>query len=120
MTFVALWHTSNETLAHVQLDSTQFSPPNPSNQADLNLRVKQLTYKVDDQNQLVGQLLSQINLVCDLGPGSHDEKRMMDEHTDKQVEKMQASKDKDKNVLPSTLACHKHPQAPSKVERVSF
>lgn len=86
MTFVALWHTSNETLAHVQLDSTQFSPPNPSSQADLNLIVKQLTHRVDDQNQLVGQLLRQINLVCNLGLGSHGEERMMDERTDSQVE----------------------------------
>ncbi|CAL8150091.1 unnamed protein product [Prunus armeniaca] len=35
-------YTSNETLAHVQLGSTHFSPPDPRSQADLNLRVDQL------------------------------------------------------------------------------
>ncbi|CAL8167956.1 unnamed protein product [Prunus armeniaca] len=35
-------YTSNETLAHVHLGSTHFSPPNPRSQADLNMRVDQL------------------------------------------------------------------------------
>ncbi|CAL2259914.1 unnamed protein product [Prunus armeniaca] len=32
-------YTSNETLAHVQLGSMHFSPPDPRSQADLSLRV---------------------------------------------------------------------------------
>ncbi|KAI5351683.1 hypothetical protein L3X38_004574 [Prunus dulcis] len=41
-------YTSNETLARVQLGSTQFSHLDPSNQVD------QLTQIVDDQNNLIG------------------------------------------------------------------
>ncbi|CAL9029738.1 unnamed protein product, partial [Prunus brigantina] len=45
----------------------------PRSQADLNSWVDQLTQKVDDQNNLIGQLLRQINL--DQGPnlGPRDE-----------------------------------------------
>ncbi|CAL8122667.1 unnamed protein product [Prunus armeniaca] len=34
----------------------------PRSQVDLNSRVDQLTQKVDEQNNLIGQLLRQINL----------------------------------------------------------
>ncbi|KAI5342972.1 hypothetical protein L3X38_010848 [Prunus dulcis] len=54
-------YTSNETLARVQLGSTHFSPPDPRSQVDLNLRVDQLTQRMDDQSNLMRQLLNQIN-----------------------------------------------------------
>ncbi|CAL2246390.1 unnamed protein product [Prunus armeniaca] len=39
-------YTSNETLAHVYLGFTSFSPPDPRSQVDLNLLVDQLKRKV--------------------------------------------------------------------------
>ncbi|CAL8133844.1 unnamed protein product [Prunus armeniaca] len=62
-------YTSNETLARVQLGSTHFSPPDPRSQVDLNLRVDQLTQRMDDQNNLTRQLLNQINLAQNLSLG---------------------------------------------------
>ncbi|KAH0976915.1 hypothetical protein GBA52_026634 [Prunus armeniaca] len=53
LTFATPTHTSNKILARGQLVSTQFSPPNPRSQVDLNFREVQLTQKVDDQNNLV-------------------------------------------------------------------
>ncbi|CAL2252318.1 unnamed protein product [Prunus armeniaca] len=46
-------HTSNETLADVQLGSTYFSPPDLRSQADLSLRVDQLAQRMDDQSDLI-------------------------------------------------------------------
>ncbi|CAL8133968.1 unnamed protein product [Prunus armeniaca] len=40
-------YTSNETLAHVYLGFTSFSPPDPRSQVDLNLLVDQLKQKLD-------------------------------------------------------------------------
>ncbi|CAL9010859.1 unnamed protein product [Prunus brigantina] len=75
-------YTSNETLAHMQLGSTHFSHPDPRSQVDLNLRVDQLTQRMDDQNNLMRQLLNQINLAQNLGLGQQGEERRMDEHAD--------------------------------------
>ncbi|CAL8168198.1 unnamed protein product [Prunus armeniaca] len=76
-------YTTNKTLASVQLGSTHFSPPDPRSQVDLNLRVDQLTQRMDDQNNLMRQLLNQINLAQNLGLGQQGEERRMDECTDK-------------------------------------
>ncbi|CAL8175125.1 unnamed protein product [Prunus armeniaca] len=46
-------YTSNETLTRVHLGSTQVSPPDPRSQVDLNLRVDQLTQRMDDQIDFV-------------------------------------------------------------------
>ncbi|CAL9019376.1 unnamed protein product, partial [Prunus brigantina] len=85
-------YTSNETLARVQLGSTHFSPPDPRSQADLNLRVDQLAQKMDDQTNLMGQLLNQINLVQNLGLGQPGEERMMDECADRQLDGYRAGR----------------------------
>ncbi|CAL2261557.1 unnamed protein product [Prunus armeniaca] len=74
-------YTSNETLAHVQLGSTHFSPSDPRSQADLNMRVDQLAQRMDDQTNLMRQILHQINLVQNLDLGQSGEERMMDERT---------------------------------------
>ncbi|CAL9029534.1 unnamed protein product [Prunus brigantina] len=57
--------TSIETLGRVQLGSSQFSPTDPSCQANLNCKVDELTRRFKDQKNLVGQLLGQIDLICD-------------------------------------------------------
>ncbi|CAL8124168.1 unnamed protein product [Prunus armeniaca] len=62
-------YTSNETLARVQLGSTHFSHPDPRSQVDPNLRVDQLTQRMDDRNNLMRQLLNQINLAQNHGLG---------------------------------------------------
>ncbi|CAL2254004.1 unnamed protein product [Prunus armeniaca] len=78
-------HTSNETLARVQLGSTHFSPPDPRSQADLSLRVDQLAQRMDDQSDLMRQLLHQISLAQNLGLGQLGEERRMDERTGRQL-----------------------------------
>ncbi|CAL8166221.1 unnamed protein product [Prunus armeniaca] len=78
-------HTSNETLVRVQLGSTHFSPPDPRSQADLSLRVDQLTQRMDDQSDLMRQLLHQISLAQNLGLGQLGEERRMDERTGRQL-----------------------------------
>ncbi|CAL2278333.1 unnamed protein product [Prunus armeniaca] len=78
-------HTSNETLARVQLGSTHFSPPDPRSQADLSLRVDQLAQRMDDQSNLMRQLFHQISLAQNLGLGQLGEERMMDERTGRQL-----------------------------------
>ncbi|CAL2244444.1 unnamed protein product [Prunus armeniaca] len=78
-------HTSNETLARVQLGSTHFSPPDPRSQADLSLRVDQLAQRMDDQSDLMRQLLHQISLAQNLGLGRLGEERRMDERTGRQL-----------------------------------
>ncbi|CAL9000656.1 unnamed protein product, partial [Prunus brigantina] len=85
-------YTSNETLAHVQLGSTHFSHPDPRSQVDLNLRVDQLTQRMDDQNNLMRQLLNQIKLAQNLGLGQQGEERRMDEHADSQFDGTQAGR----------------------------
>ncbi|CAL8175713.1 unnamed protein product [Prunus armeniaca] len=78
-------HTSNETLARVQLGSTHFSPPDPRSQADLSLRVDQLAQRMDDQSDLMRQLLNQIILAQNLGLGQLGEGRRIDERTGRQL-----------------------------------
>ncbi|CAL2247528.1 unnamed protein product [Prunus armeniaca] len=78
-------HTSNETLARVQLGSTHFSPPDPRSQADLSLRVDQLAQRLDNQSDLMRQLLHQISLAQNLGLGQPGEERRMDERTGRQL-----------------------------------
>ncbi|CAL9027378.1 unnamed protein product [Prunus brigantina] len=55
-------YTSNGALAHMPLGPMHNTLLDPRSQVDLNSRVDQLTQKVDDQNNLIGQLLRQINL----------------------------------------------------------
>ncbi|CAL2241001.1 unnamed protein product [Prunus armeniaca] len=62
----------------------------PRSQVDLNLRVDQLTQKVDDQNNLIGQLLRQINLNQGPNLGPRDEERRAHEHVGEQFERSQA------------------------------
>ncbi|CAL2271330.1 unnamed protein product [Prunus armeniaca] len=85
-------YTSNETLAHVQLGSTHFSPPDPQSQADLNLRVDQLAQRMDDQTNLMRQLLNQINLVQNLGLGQPGKERRMDERAVRQLDGYQSGR----------------------------
>ncbi|KAI5333485.1 hypothetical protein L3X38_023616 [Prunus dulcis] len=85
-------YTSNETRARVQLGSTYFSPPDPQSQVDLNLRVDQLTQRMDDQNNLMRQLLNQINLAQNLGLGQQGEERRMNECVDRQFGRNQAGR----------------------------
>ncbi|CAL9024308.1 unnamed protein product [Prunus brigantina] len=75
----------------------------PRSQVDLNSRVDQLTKKVDDQNNLIGQLLRQINL--DQGPnlGPRDEERRAHEHAGEQFERSQA--DEMQTATSRTLSC---------------
>ena len=85
-------YTSNETLARVQLGSTHFSPPDPRSQADLNLRVDQLTQRMDDQNNLMRQFLNQINLAQNLGLGQQGEERRINERAYRQFGGNQAGR----------------------------
>ncbi|CAL2234738.1 unnamed protein product [Prunus armeniaca] len=85
-------HTSNETLARVQLGSTHFSPPDPRSQADLSLRVDQLAQRMDDQRDLMRQLLHQIGLAQNLGLGQLGEERRTDEITGRQLNGYPASR----------------------------
>ncbi|CAL8083178.1 unnamed protein product [Prunus armeniaca] len=78
-------HTSNETLARVQLGSTHFSPPDPRSQADLSMRVDQLAQRMDNQSDLMRQLLHQISLAQNLGLGQLGEERRVDERTGRQL-----------------------------------
>ncbi|CAL2275655.1 unnamed protein product [Prunus armeniaca] len=84
-------YTSNETLARVQLGSTHFSPLGPRSQVNLNQRVDQLTRRMDNQNDLMRQVLSQINLALNLGLGQQGEERRMDERAYGQFDENQAS-----------------------------
>ncbi|CAL8117117.1 unnamed protein product [Prunus armeniaca] len=63
----------------------------PPIQVDLNSRVDQLTQKVDDQNNLIGQLLRQINLNQGPNLGPRDEERRAHEYAGEQFERSQAS-----------------------------
>ncbi|CAL2240123.1 unnamed protein product [Prunus armeniaca] len=85
-------HTSNETLAGVQLGSTHFSHLDPRSQADLSLRVDQLAQKMDDQSDLMRQLLHQISLTQNLGLGQQGEERRMDERTSRQLNRYPAGR----------------------------
>ncbi|CAL2259498.1 unnamed protein product [Prunus armeniaca] len=82
-------HASIETLGRVQLGSLQFSPTDPSSQADLNRKVDELTKRFKDQKNLVGRLLRQIDLIHDFGLGLVGEKKMMDKRTSRQLERSQ-------------------------------
>ncbi|CAL2230030.1 unnamed protein product [Prunus armeniaca] len=88
----ALEYTSNETLAHMQLGSTRFSPPDPQSQADLNMRVDQLAQRMDDQNALMRQLLNQISVAQNLGLRQPGEERRIDERSGGQLNGHQAGR----------------------------
>ena len=62
----------------------------PRSQVDLNSRVDQLTQKVDDQNNLIGQLLRQINLNQGPNLGPSDEERRAHQRAGEQFERSQA------------------------------
>ncbi|BFG41484.1 hypothetical protein CerSpe_277580 [Prunus speciosa] len=78
-------YASNGALAHMPLGSLH-----TSGQVDLNSRVDQLTQRVDDQNNLIGQLLRQINLNQGPNLGPRDEERRTHEHVSEQLERSQA------------------------------
>ncbi|CAL8996408.1 unnamed protein product, partial [Prunus brigantina] len=80
-------YTSNGALALGPMHNTL---PDPRSQEDLNSRVDQLTQKVDDQNNLIGQLLRQINLNQGQNLGPRDEERRAREHAGEQFERSQA------------------------------
>ncbi|CAL9026827.1 unnamed protein product [Prunus brigantina] len=84
-------YASNGALAHMPLGPMHNTLLDPRSQVDLNSRVDQLTQKVDDQNNLIGQLLRQINL--NQGPNlrPRDEERRAHKHAGEQFERSQAS-----------------------------
>lgn len=83
--------TSIETIGHthMQLGSSQFSPTDPSNQANLNRKVDELTRRFKDQKNLVGRLLGQIDLIYDFRLKLAGEKRRIDERISRQLERSQ-------------------------------
>ncbi|CAL9019861.1 unnamed protein product [Prunus brigantina] len=83
-------YTSNGALAHMPLGPMHNTLLDPRSQVDLNSRVDQLTQKVDDQNNLIGQLLRQINLNQGPNLGPRDEERRAHEHAGEQFERSQA------------------------------
>ena len=64
-------------------------PMHTFGQVDLNSRVDQLTQRVDDQNNLIGQLLRQINFNQCPNLGPRDEERRTHEHVGEQFERSQ-------------------------------
>ncbi|KAI5353295.1 hypothetical protein L3X38_006188 [Prunus dulcis] len=62
----------------------------PRSQVDFNSRVDQLTQKVDDQNNLIGQLLKQINLNQGPNLGPSDKERRAHQHAGEQFKRSQA------------------------------
>ncbi|KAL6277143.1 hypothetical protein ACE6H2_020744 [Prunus campanulata] len=78
-------YASSGALAHMPL-----GPMHTSGQVDLNSRVDQLTQRIDDQNNLIGLLLRQINLNQGPNLGPHDEERRTHEHASEQFERSQA------------------------------
>ncbi|CAL2238447.1 unnamed protein product [Prunus armeniaca] len=84
-------YASNGALAHMPLGPMHTTLLDPGSQVDLNSRVDQLTQKVDDQNNLIGQLLRQINLNQGPNLGPRDEERRAHEHAGEQFERSQAS-----------------------------
>ncbi|CAL8162082.1 unnamed protein product [Prunus armeniaca] len=83
-------YASNGVLVHMLLGSMHTTLLDPRSQVDLNSRVDQLTQKVDDQNNLFGQLLRQINLNQGPNLGPRDEERRAHEHASEQFERSQA------------------------------
>lgn len=81
--------TSIETIGHMQLGSSQFSPTDPSSQANLNRKVDELTRRFKDQKNLVGRLLGQIDLIYDFRLKLAGEKRRIDERISRQLERSQ-------------------------------
>ncbi|CAL8994010.1 unnamed protein product, partial [Prunus brigantina] len=84
-------YASNGALAHMPLGPMHNTLLDPRSQVDLNSRVDQLTQKVDDQNNLIGQLLRQINLNQGPNLGPRDEERRVHEHAGEQFERSQAA-----------------------------
>ncbi|CAL9024414.1 unnamed protein product [Prunus brigantina] len=70
----------NGALAHMPLALIHTSLPDLRSQVGLNSRVDKLTWRVDNQNNLISQLLRQINLNQGLDLGSRDKERRMHEH----------------------------------------
>nr|ABJ96381.1 hypothetical protein [Prunus persica] len=83
-------YASNGALAHMPLGPMHNALLDPRSQVDLNSRVDQLTQKVDDQNNLIGQLLRQINLNQGPNLGPRDEEMRAHQHVDEQFERSQA------------------------------
>ncbi|CAL8157566.1 unnamed protein product [Prunus armeniaca] len=83
-------YASNGALAHMLLGPMLTTLLDPHSQVDLNSWVDQLTQKVDDQNNLIGQLLRQINLNQGPNLGPRDEERRAHEHAGEQFERSQA------------------------------
>ncbi|KAI5332695.1 hypothetical protein L3X38_022824 [Prunus dulcis] len=83
-------YASNGALAHMPLSPMHNTLLDPRSQVDLNSRVDQLTQKVDDQNNLIGQLLRQINLNQGPNLGPSDEERRAHQHAGEQFERSQA------------------------------
>ncbi|CAL8168141.1 unnamed protein product [Prunus armeniaca] len=75
---------SNGALPHMPLGPMHTTLLDPRSQVDLNSRVDQLTQKVDDQNNLIGQRLRQTNLNHGSNLGPRDEERRAHKHADEQ------------------------------------
>ncbi|CAL2255708.1 unnamed protein product [Prunus armeniaca] len=83
-------YTYNGALAHMPLGPMHTTLLDPRSQVDLNSRVDQLTQKVDDQNNLIGHLLRQINLNQGPNLGPRDKERRVHEHVGEQFERSHA------------------------------
>ncbi|KAI5348256.1 hypothetical protein L3X38_001143 [Prunus dulcis] len=81
---------SNRALAHILSPIHTFLPDLRS-QVGLNSRVDQLAQRVDNQNNLIGQLLRQINLNQSTDLKAHDEERRICEYTGEHFEGSQTS-----------------------------
>ncbi|CAL8131639.1 unnamed protein product [Prunus armeniaca] len=83
-------YASNGALARMPFGPIHTTLPDLRSQVDLYSWVDQLTQRVNDQNNLIGHLLMQINLNQGLDFGSRDKKRRTHEHTGEQFEISQA------------------------------
>ncbi|CAL8120471.1 unnamed protein product [Prunus armeniaca] len=87
-------YTSNGALTHMPLGPIHTSLPDPLSQVGLNSRFDQLTWRADDQNNLIGQLLRHINLNQGPNLGSHDKEKRIHEHNCEHFERSQTGRTK--------------------------
>ncbi|CAL2245936.1 unnamed protein product [Prunus armeniaca] len=88
----ALEYASNGALAHVPLGPMYTTFPDPHSKMELSLGVDQPVQKVDNQNNLIGRLLGQINLSQGFDLGSQDKERKTHGNTDAQFKRFQAGR----------------------------
>ncbi|VVA19861.1 PREDICTED: vacuolar-processing enzyme [Prunus dulcis] len=83
-------YASNEALALMPLGPMHTTFPDPHSQVELSLQAYQLVQRVDNQNNLIGRLLGQINLSQGSNLGSQDKERKTHGNTNAQFERSQA------------------------------